>query len=46
MGAVCKRSNSRSEKGGEEGLGEDEQDNAYLNGVAVCCLFFLSQAKK
>lgn len=46
MGAVCGRSTSRSEKGGERVLGEDEQDNAHLNGEAVWCLFFLSQAKK
>lgn len=45
MGAVCPGGNSRSEKGGEAVLGGDEQDNAHLNGVAVWCLFFLSQAK-
>lgn len=26
--------------------GQDEPDNAHLNGDAVCCLFFLSWAKK
>lgn len=35
-----------TEKGGEGVLGEDELDNAYFKGVAVWCLFFLSQAKK
>ena len=46
VGAVSRRSTSRSEKGGEGVLGEDEPDNTHVNGVAVRCLLFLSQAKK
>lgn len=45
-GLFCRHSNSWSEQGGEGGLGEDERDNAHLNGLAVWCLFSLPQAKK
>ena len=45
MGAVCRRGNSWAEEGGEGILSEDEPDNTHLNGGAVWCLFFPSQAK-